>query len=139
MRTSKKEGNSSARSDTSADEDFLDQYEVTAKYYDIWYEDFTEDVEFLKRMAERTGGPILDCMCGTGRTLLPLAKEGYEISGWRKSCLSKDRVLRAPGTSGRAMTMPGPCNGSLTNFARSGGMKPLMSWIKPSIRMRRIF
>jgi SAM-dependent methyltransferase len=92
MRTSKKEGNSSARSDTSADEDFLDQYEVTAKYYDIWYEDFTEDVEFLKRMAERTGGPILDCMCGTGRTLLPLAKEGYEISGFDASEAMLDKL-----------------------------------------------
>lgn len=92
MRTSKKERNSSERSDTSADEDFLDQYEVTAKYYDIWYEDFTEDVEFLKRMAERTGGPILDCMCGTGRTLLPLAKEGFKISGFDASDAMLDKL-----------------------------------------------
>jgi SAM-dependent methyltransferase len=92
MQTSKKEGNSSDGSDISADEDFLDHYEVTAKYYDIWYEDFTEDVEFLKRMAERTGGPILDCMCGTGRTLLPLAQQGYEISGFDASEAMLDKL-----------------------------------------------
>ena len=91
MRRQKKGESSSEKLDTS-DEDVMDLYEKMSKYYDIWYEDFLEDVDFYKRLAERTGGPILECMCGTGRVLLPLAKEGYEIAGFDKSYAMIDHL-----------------------------------------------
>ncbi|MFA5311964.1 MAG: methyltransferase domain-containing protein [Methanomassiliicoccales archaeon] len=91
MRTPKKERISLGRSDTSSD-DATDEYEQFAKYYDIWYEDFTEDVEFYKQMAEATGGPVLECMCGTGRVLVPLAKEGLEIAGFDLSYAMLDKL-----------------------------------------------
>jgi len=87
MKTSKKEKSSSARSDTSAKEmeDVLDEYEQSAKYYDVWYEDFNEDIEFYHTLAKRTGGPILELMCGTGRVMIPLADLGFEITGVDRS------------------------------------------------------
>lgn len=83
----KKEKSSSEKSDTSFDrsDDVLDEYETNSKYYDVWYEDFTEDIEFYKTMAERTGGPVLELMCGTGRIMIPLADAGLEITGVDKS------------------------------------------------------
>lgn len=91
MKRQKKGESSSERLDTSDDE-VMDLYEKMSKYYDIWYEDFVEDVEFYKRLAERTGGPILECMCGTGRVLLPLAQAGYEITGFDKSYAMLDHL-----------------------------------------------
>jgi len=55
--TTPRNGESSfAASDTSAEKEVLDPYEASAKYYDIWHEDFRDDVEFYLRLAKRTGG-----------------------------------------------------------------------------------
>jgi SAM-dependent methyltransferase len=83
----KKGKSSSERSVTSFEQnsEVLDEYETNSKYYDIWYEDFVEDIEFYKTIAERTGGPVLELMCGTGRIMIPLADAGLEITGVDKS------------------------------------------------------
>jgi SAM-dependent methyltransferase len=39
------------------------------------------DVEFFRRLAAETGGPILEIGCGTGRVTMPLAADGHEIVG----------------------------------------------------------
>jgi SAM-dependent methyltransferase len=85
---------SSARSATSAEraKDELDEYEVMAKYYDVWYEDFTEDIEFYRTLAERSGGPVLECMCGTGRVMIPLADAGFEVTGVDQSSAMLDML-----------------------------------------------
>lgn len=40
-----------------------------------------EPLAFYKSYADETSGAILEPMCGTGRFLLPLAKNGYKIEG----------------------------------------------------------
>jgi SAM-dependent methyltransferase len=92
----KKGKSSSERSVTSFEQDseVLDEYETNSKYYDIWTEDFVEDIEFYKTIAERTGGPVLELMCGTGRIMIPLADAGLEITGVDKSAAMLD-VLSA--------------------------------------------
>jgi SAM-dependent methyltransferase len=40
-----------------------------------------EDVAFFVELAERSGGPVLELGCGTGRVLIPTAKSGIEIMG----------------------------------------------------------
>lgn len=40
-----------------------------------------EPLAFYKSYADETSGAILEPMCGTGRFLLPLAKDGYKIEG----------------------------------------------------------
>jgi len=92
MRMPKKGKSSSGRSDTSSENarDMLDEYEQLSKYYDVWYEDYTEDIEFYRTLAERTGSPILECMCGTGRIMIPLADAGFEVTGVDKSAAMLD-------------------------------------------------
>ncbi|MEM2944074.1 MAG: class I SAM-dependent methyltransferase [Methanomassiliicoccales archaeon] len=68
-----------------------DEYEPIAKYYDIWAEDLKEDIDFYIQLAETAGSPILVCMCGTGRILIPLAEKGYEVTGIDKSSAMLDR------------------------------------------------
>jgi len=91
MVTPLKGESSLGRSDTNSDET-TDHYEQFAKYYDIWYEDFTDDIEFYRQMASSTGGPVLECMCGTGRLLVPLAKDGLEIAGFDLSYAMLDKL-----------------------------------------------
>lgn len=52
-----------------------------ARFYDLDYEAFQEDVTLYLGLAERTGGPLLELGCGTGRLLLPLARAGYHVTG----------------------------------------------------------
>lgn len=39
------------------------------------------DLEFYLAQAQKTGGPILDLACGTGRVALPLAGAGFRVTG----------------------------------------------------------
>lgn len=57
--------------------------ETSARYYDEVYvlkEDLV-DLEFYVGLAKRSGGPVLELACGTGRVLLPIAREGIAIHG----------------------------------------------------------
>lgn len=59
----------------------MNTYDPFARYYDADFRDYLDDLPFYRELARRTGGPILELMCGTGRVLLPLAEEGYSITG----------------------------------------------------------
>jgi len=39
------------------------------------------DVEFYLAQAKKSGGPVLDVACGTGRVAFPLARAGVEVTG----------------------------------------------------------
>jgi SAM-dependent methyltransferase len=52
-----------------------------ARYYDVDAGLETEDIPFYLAMARRTGGPVLEVACGTGRVLLPLARAGFDVVG----------------------------------------------------------
>lgn len=57
--------------------------EVSAKFYDEAYvakEDLV-DRDFYVDLARRIGGPVLELACGTGRILLPIARQGIAIHG----------------------------------------------------------
>jgi SAM-dependent methyltransferase len=60
-----------------------DSYEILASHYDSGYcskQDLV-DVPFYVDLARKSGGPVLEIACGTGRVLLPIAREGIEIEG----------------------------------------------------------
>jgi len=61
----------------------LDSYKISARYYDQAYgvkKDLL-DLPFYLDLARRSGGPVLELACGTGRILLPIAREGIAIHG----------------------------------------------------------
>lgn len=47
---------------------------------------------FYRSYAEEAGGLILEPMCGTGRFLIPLIEEGFDISGFDASDFMLDRL-----------------------------------------------
>lgn len=63
----------------------VDPYERIALYYDLEFEDFAEDIDLYLAFAQRTGSPILELGCGTGRLLLPLARAGFTVVGVDRS------------------------------------------------------
>ena len=52
-----------------------------APFYDLEFGSFDDDLPLYRAFASHAGHPILELGCGTGRVLLPLAAEGYRISG----------------------------------------------------------
>ena len=63
--------------------DGVEAYEIAAKYYDDAYTAKKDlvDLPFYLDLAKRIGGPILELACGTGRLLLPIAREGIARRG----------------------------------------------------------
>ena len=56
-------------------------YDAWAELYDTVYADIRDDVPFYVDLARRSGGPVLELGCGTGRVTVPIAASGVEITG----------------------------------------------------------
>ncbi|MEO1443073.1 MAG: class I SAM-dependent methyltransferase, partial [Chloroflexota bacterium] len=56
-------------------------YTTVARYYDAENADKTDDIAFYRELAEEYDGPILDIGCGSGRVVLPLARDGRTVHG----------------------------------------------------------
>jgi SAM-dependent methyltransferase len=67
---------------------------AAARFFDADYAGYDEDLPTLKAFAQRTGGPLVELGCGTGRVLVPLAKSGYDVTGVDASPLMLD-IARA--------------------------------------------
>jgi SAM-dependent methyltransferase len=59
----------------------MSQFDAFARYYDADYGAVEDDLIFYRELAQRTGGPVLEVMCGSGRLLLPLARAGLRLAG----------------------------------------------------------
>lgn len=55
-------------------------YDAEAEFYDYAWESFRLDTEFYRRRLRREDR-VLDCMCGTGRVAIPLARDGHQVDG----------------------------------------------------------
>lgn len=49
--------------------------------YDIEVAGNEEELPLIEQWARSLGGPLLDLACGTGRTAIPLAAQGYQVTG----------------------------------------------------------
>jgi SAM-dependent methyltransferase len=52
------------------------------------------DVEWFAGLARRTGGPILELGCGTGRIAVPIARDGHQVVGLDRSAAMLERAER---------------------------------------------
>jgi SAM-dependent methyltransferase len=59
----------------------MTDYDLIAPFYDIEHAHFDEDANLYMNFAELSGGPLLELACGSGRLLVPLAREGYALTG----------------------------------------------------------
>ena len=66
-----------ARAATPAATDF-DRF---APFYDLEFGAFADDLPLYRGFAARGAGPVLELGCGTGRALLPLARDGFAVTG----------------------------------------------------------
>ena len=58
-----------------------DPFGAYARFYDLDVGQIDDDLFMIREFAARTGSPILELACGTGRVLLPLAREGHHLTG----------------------------------------------------------
>jgi SAM-dependent methyltransferase len=74
-------------SDTRQPRAFYEADSLSTEIYDALAESIISgssvegDVDFYRRLAGETGGPILDVGCGTGRVAVALAADGHEVVG----------------------------------------------------------
>jgi SAM-dependent methyltransferase len=62
-------------------ETIADPFAAFTGYYDLDYAGVDDDLFMIRQFATRCGSPILELACGTGRALLPLARDGYHVVG----------------------------------------------------------
>jgi SAM-dependent methyltransferase len=77
------------------DEHRPDPYAPIAALYDVEHATFDADIEMYRQFAYATGDPILELGCGTGRVLLPLAADGYRVTGLDSSTAMLARAQTA--------------------------------------------
>ncbi len=56
-------------------------YDQWAEIYDSVYSYVRDDIPFYVEEALRSGGPVLELGCGTGRVAIPIAQAGVDILG----------------------------------------------------------
>src|ERR1700722_5901908 len=56
--------------------------QLCAEFYDLYRPKAgSKEVNFYSHLLKTMQGPILEAMCGSGRILIPLLEEGYQIDG----------------------------------------------------------
>ncbi len=82
----------------------MSEYDAIARFYDADHRGFADDLPFYRELARRTGGRVLDVMCGSGRLLVPLAQSGIRVTGVDSSAAMIEQArtsAEAAGVSAR--------------------------------------
>ena len=80
-------------------------YDPIAALYDLEHATFADDIPLMRNIAEIVGDPIVELGCGTGRVLLPIAADGFDITGVDTSRPMLDELeRRAAGVDGGTIT-----------------------------------
>lgn len=77
-------------------------------FYDAMNEERSGDVDFYVEEALRSGSPVLELACGTGRLAIPMAEAGLDIVGVD---LSESMLARARHKSDRVEWIQADCKG----------------------------
>lgn len=73
-------------------------YGTIAHYYDAENTDKFDDITLYLELAQQYDGPIIDIGCGTGRVMIPLAREGYTVHGIDTEMAMLERARRVMDT-----------------------------------------
>jgi len=65
----------------SGEDQMLEAMDRAARFFDCEFAGYEEDLPALEAFAFRTGSPLLELGCGTGRALVPLAEAGFHATG----------------------------------------------------------
>lgn len=72
----------------------MTSYDRWARFYDSIYSYVREDIPFYVSEAKKSGGPVLELGCGTGRVTIPVARAGVDIVGLDNSNAMLDAAKR---------------------------------------------
>jgi SAM-dependent methyltransferase len=75
-------------------------FDTLARYYDWEHADYDVDVPLYQDFARRTGGPILEVACGSGRLMAPLLELGERVVGIDSSGPMLERARRTLAGAG---------------------------------------
>jgi SAM-dependent methyltransferase len=59
----------------------MSDYDAFARYFDLFSGQAADDLPVYLGLAQRTGSPILELGCGSGRVMVALAQAGYAVTG----------------------------------------------------------
>lgn len=76
----------------------------------------SEGIDWFRAIARRTGGPILELGCGTGRVAIPLAQDGHEVVGLDRSQAMLERAERHARREGVSLRL---VEGDIRSFSFS--------------------
>jgi SAM-dependent methyltransferase len=75
-----------------------------ARLYDLDLAEEPGDLDLYLALAARTGGPILEVAVGSGRVAVPLAADGYDVTGVDVDPAMLARARHAAAAAGEAVT-----------------------------------
>lgn len=75
-------------------------FDALARFYDWEHADYDVDVPLYQDFARRTGGPILELACGSGRLMAPLLELGERVVGVDSSGPMLERARHVLGSAG---------------------------------------
>lgn len=84
----------------------MSAFDAWAEYYDLIHTGLPGEAEFYVGHAVRSGGPVLELGCGTGRLAIPMAMSGLEVVGL-------DHSPRMLDVCREKLAAVGPVRGSL--------------------------
>jgi SAM-dependent methyltransferase len=82
----------------------MDLWQRFARWYDLDQGVFEDDIPLYLGLAQRTGSPILELGCGTGRLVLALAQAGYRVTGVERQPAMLSRAEEKVRQAGPAIT-----------------------------------
>lgn len=59
----------------------MSEFDPFVRFYDLFYGSRDDDLQMYRDFALAADGPVLELGCGTGRVLIPLARDGHQVTG----------------------------------------------------------
>ena len=78
----------------------ISPYDAWAEIYDSVFSYVNDDIPFYVDEAVRSGGPVIELGCGTGRVAIPIALNGIDVVGLDSSPLMIERARQKANQTG---------------------------------------